>query len=113
MSEMQTIEDESMPPLNSANTGALARSRRRTASVKTARKCSSYSRSVPYRVVFAGSKSQYLAEALRPFVIRTNEHGGSALILTYGVRWLAGKEASHPATYSFSSFSDCRASKTS
>jgi hypothetical protein len=43
-----TIDDESIPPLSSARTGESDRSRRRTDSEKTTRKCSSYSPSVRY-----------------------------------------------------------------
>src|SRR5258708_25119729 len=46
VSATHTMEEESMPPLSSARMGLSERSLRRTASAKTARKCSSYSPSV-------------------------------------------------------------------
>ena len=42
VSAMQTMEEESIPPLNSARIGLSERSLRRTASANTIRKCSSY-----------------------------------------------------------------------
>ena len=46
VSAMQTMDEESLPPLSSARTGLSERSLRWTAVAKTVRKCSSYSASV-------------------------------------------------------------------
>ena len=66
VSAMQTIDEESLPPLSSARTGLSERSLRWTAFAKTVRKCSSYSASVRWRIFVPGSKSQYLLTAVLP-----------------------------------------------
>src|SRR5580698_2264614 len=99
---MQTMEEESIPPLSSARTGWSERNLRRMDSAKTVRKRSSYSWSLVYRILLAGSKSQYLSTVAPPGRIRTKQEGGTELMPAYGVRWTAGKNDKQPAMYSSS-----------
>jgi len=82
VSAMHTIEEESIPPLSSARMGLSERSRRRMASAKTPRKCSSYSPSARQRILRLGSKSQYLLAVCFPARKSTDEDGGTEWIPT-------------------------------
>ena len=94
---MQTIEEESSPPLSSARIGESERNLRRTDCRKTWRKCSSYSASVLYRMRDLGLNRQKRSTETLPFRMRTNCPGGTSRISRYGVRWASGSWAKYPA----------------
>src|SRR5882724_2994534 len=79
-SAMQTMDDESIPPLSSAVTGASARSRLRIDAAKTWRKRSSYSSSVAHRTQCDGSNRQYSRQVARLFLTGTYDAGGTESI---------------------------------
>src|ERR1700751_1222896 len=99
---MQTMDEESIPPLNSAITGVSERSRRGTDWAKTDRKCSSYSESVEYRIFLLGSKCQWVVTVLIPLRNCTTHADGTEWIPTNGVRWDSGNHESQPPIYSSS-----------
>src|SRR5687768_15064223 len=104
---MHTTDDESKPPLNSAQTVASARRRAPTASDHRARNCSSYwclslKRTVP------GFSVQNLCRASEP-AVENDRHvaGGTAAIPSYGVISPDSRKATNPAT-NFSSSASAR-----
>src|SRR6185503_16476613 len=84
-SATQTTDEESRPPLKSAQTGPSTRRRVRTASENRSTKCSSYSRSVWYRISLLGSSPQNLLHETFPLRRIAKCAGGTAWIFLYGV----------------------------
>src|ERR1700749_4144002 len=77
-SATQTIDDESIPPLSSARTGASDWRRRLTASKKTRRNSSAYSASLWAEGRLRSSKVQYLEQNILSGVKVTKLPGATA-----------------------------------